>query len=290
MKSNRQVWGIVFIVFGVLVLSGALVRHFSPVNFISAKTQQVFDQIGNNLPNMNFDGVNNVTDPGSQTFDASHVSKLVLTNKAGKIRITADPNAKQATVNYVKGLSLHLNSADAQQRFQNVQVKLQTSGDTEHVDVEYNDNTDFFRNAYVNFDIVVPPTMAVEVQNNAGEVVTSGLANSINVHLNAGKIEVDGFKNTADVHTNAGEVIVSNGTDIRRIDAETNAGAVKVNLPETANLALDAGTNVGSISCDFPLSVEKHIPGSSLHGSIGTGKDGTVTMHTNTGAISISKQ
>lgn len=290
MKSSRQVWGIVLIVFGALVLSGAVVQHYHPLNMLSNQANQVLDQFGGDFQNLNFDGADNATEAGTQTFDPTHVTKVALTNKAGKIHITTDPNAKQATVNYVKGLPLTINDADAKSRFASFQVNLKTTGDTEHIDVDYNNSNNIFSKGYVNFDIIVPPSMEVTVDNNAGEVTTIGLANSVTVHLNAGKIDVDGFANTADVHTNAGEVTVTNGKDIRRIDAESNVGAVHVTLPESANLAVDAGTNVGAVSCDFPINVEKHIPGSSLHGSIGTGHDGIVKLHTNTGAIMISKQ
>jgi hypothetical protein len=290
MKSSRQVWGIVFIVFGALVLSGAVVEHYHPLNMLSNQANQVLDQIGGDFPNLDFDGANNATEAGTQTFDTTHVTKLALTNKAGKIHITTDPNAKQATVNYVKGLPLRINDADAKSRFDSFQVHLKTTGETEHIDVDYNNSNNIFSKGYVNFDIIVPPTMEDTVDNNAGEVKTTGLANRVTVHLNAGKIDVDGFTNTADVHTNAGEVIVTNGKNIRRIDAETNAGTVNVILPESEDLAIDAGTNVGTVSCDFPINVEKHIPGASLHGSIGTGHNGIVNLHTNTGAILISKQ
>jgi hypothetical protein len=290
MKSNKQVWGIVCIVFGVLILSGVAVRLTHPLDQLGSKTAEMFDQIGNNVPNFDFDGQNSLTDRGQQTFDASKITKLELNEKAGKINITTDPNAKVAQVNYVKGIGLKFNNTDLSERLKNVEVKLQTMGDTQHVDVEYHGNNDFFNSAYVNLDIVIPPNLQVDVRSNAGEVTTNGLQNKVSVHLNAGKIQVDGFTDTADLHNNAGEIRVSGGQQIKRIDAEVNMGAVHVSLPQQASLAIDASTNVGNVTSDFPLNVTKHIPGSSAHGSIGTGKDGLVTLRNNTGEISISQE
>jgi DUF4097 and DUF4098 domain-containing protein YvlB len=144
-------------------------------------------------------------------------------------------------------------------------------------------------NASVKYDITVPRSMNVDVDNVNGGVYLSDLRGKMNLETTNGRIEVTNCAGKLDAETTNG----SNRAQLTAIDAgqpmslETTNGRISVALPETVAARLDASTTNGSIRTEFPITTnrgEKNVLRGTLNGG---GAD--VRLRTTNGSIEITK-
>lgn len=216
----------------------------------------------------------------------------MLDNMAGRIQINADSNAKVATVKYAKKISGFSTEEAKRKLAQDIKIEVDRSGKAQRIEtaVKKGGFDAGARNIRVDYEITVPPSLQIEVDNKAGEVLTTGLQSEIKIINNAGRVEVDGFRGKLDVEVNAGEIIARGGQAIRDIDLTTNMGRVEVAIPDGTNLKVDARTNVGKIANQLGIGESKNGINRELNGQTGTGNDGSINLRTNTGEILINKQ
>jgi DUF4097 and DUF4098 domain-containing protein YvlB len=60
-------------------------------------------------------------------------------------------------------------------------------------------------------------------------------------------------------------------------------------LPADSSFHLNASSDTGSINSDFPVNVQHSGAGASASGDVGSSPKATVTLHTDTGSISLHK-
>lgn len=288
MKPNKG-WGIALIVLGLVVFTGALIDLLNPVEYVKNKASEI---VGFPLEGIDWEDENAVREEGTLTVEVEGIETLRLENPAGRIRINGDSNAKAVTVHYTKKIS-GFSAGDGKERLaKDIKIDVNRSGNMQRIETEVQ-NGIFAggRSMHVDYEIIVPPSLQIEVDNKAGEVTTDGLLSAVKITNNAGRVEVNGFKGKLDVNVNAGEISARGGTEIKAIDLSVNMGKVEVAIPDGTNLKVDARTNVGQIENELGIGEEsRNGLNRELRGQTGTGNDGSITLRTNTGEIKLNKE
>lgn len=132
---------------------------------------------------------------------------------------------------------------------------------------------------------------AVNARTSGGHIKTQGsLTGEITLSTGGGHIEAKGVDGTLRARTGGGHINVAGRLRGENI-LETGGGQVSVSLPADSNLAVRASTKAGKVSNDFDLSAEQKNgkTGGSLSGNIGSGADGSLTITSGAGAVSLRK-
>ena len=141
--------------------------------------------------------------------------------------------------------------------------------------------------AEVQYDLMVPRTMNVDVTNTNGSIHLSDVTGKHELDTTNGKIEVTRCAGSLDASTTNGSITaelqkVAKG---QPLSFSTTNGRIEVAVPANLAVDVDAGTTNGSIKTDLPVATTK-IGSNSLRGSINGG--GTpLRMRTTNGGISI---
>jgi DUF4097 and DUF4098 domain-containing protein YvlB len=143
--------------------------------------------------------------------------------------------------------------------------------------------------ASVTYEVTVPRTMNVDVDNVNGSVHLSDLRGKMNLETTNGRIEVVNCAGRLDAETTNGGI----RAELAAVDAgkpmslETTNGRISVALPANVAASVDASTTNGSIHTDLPIATTrtgKH----TLHGTLnGGGAD--LKLRTTNGSIEITK-
>ncbi|PWK15832.1 DUF4097 family beta strand repeat-containing protein [Tumebacillus permanentifrigoris] len=277
MRAKTSI-GIAFIVAGVVALIGVGVTYFQP-------QQMIVNGIGEAVGEVSF-GKSTEIESGDLDVDFTTVKKLVVDNPIGRIHVVGTSDTQAWKLHYAKGI-YGLSNDRARQNVQEYKVDVKQDGDVVKIKTTYNVSNLNFSNLYVDLELFVPAELAVELENNVGEIETQNLLGTVNVKSDVGAVHIDGFKGVVAASSRTGSLDVRGGQEIKEIDLETNVGKVSITLPEDARLKVDAQTNIGRIENDFDLpESDRH----QVHANIGDGSLGKVRLKTNTGAIEINKQ
>jgi hypothetical protein len=104
----------------------------------------------------------------------------------------------------------------------------------------------------IAYDVTVPPSLAVTVVDNAGEVTVTGIAGAVDVTASAGHVEGDDLRApSVRVQASAGAVNLTFAAPPDDVTAHSNAGEVTVAVP-SGNYAVDASTNAGARTVNVP--------------------------------------
>lgn len=142
-------------------------------------------------------------------------------------------------------------------------------------------------NAEVQYDVMVPRSMNVDVTNTNGSVHLSDVTGRHELDTTNGRIEVLRCAGALDASTTNGGIKaelrqVTKGAPLRF--ATTN-GRIELTVPRDLAVEVDASTTNGAISTDLPVTTTR-ISSNSLRGTINGG--GTpLRLRTTNGAISI---
>ena len=260
----------------------------------------------------NWCGVNMVqfTQTSGQEAAGAEVTKLVVANRVGDVRVIGD-SPSEVRVEAVVKLNEDLVAVTDKGAFPD-HVKVTVAGDTIKVEDAHTGQPDE-KNWAVSMVLHVPPRLALKVTNGVGDVIAK--STSSDVHLTSGVGDV-----TAEVEQ-AGEVKVTTGVgDVRLVaqavsgalSASSGTGTVDVKLATGAmgsdvvlasgtgdlRLALPAGspgvftltTGVGSVTITGHDGIKKSggsaSPSKSAKGTIGTGGP-KYTLKTGVGSITL---
>ena len=141
--------------------------------------------------------------------------------------------------------------------------------------------------AKVQFEVTVPRSMNVEVENTNGTIRVEGVSGRLEADTTNGRIEFARCSGTLEASTTNGAieaelVSVSKGQPLR---LSTTNGRITVSLPSTLGADVDASTTNGSIKTDLPIATTR-LDRNSLRGTINGG--GTpVRLRTTNGGIEI---
>jgi len=141
----------------------------------------------------------------------------------------------------------------------------------------------------VDYQVRVPRTAKVRVENVNGRVEVDGVTAEVAASTTNGSVEVDGAEGAVDASVVNGTVSVA----LARVDPNgrssisTTNGSVRLTLPGDAGAEIDARTVNGGLGCDFDLSNETKAH-RRLEGRIGAG-GGRFELRTVNGAVNIDR-
>jgi len=144
--------------------------------------------------------------------------------------------------------------------------------------------------ASVTYDVTVPRSMNVDVDNVNGTVYVSDLRGKMNLDTTNGKIEVIHCAGRLDAETTNGSI----RAELLAIDAgqpmslETTNGRISVALPPNAGARVDAETTNGSIHTELPI-LTSSVGKSSLRGTLNGGGP-LLRLHTVGGSIRLASR
>lgn len=132
---------------------------------------------------------------------------------------------------------------------------------------------------------------SVYARTGGGNIRAKGkLTGDITLSTGGGGIAVEGIEGTLRARTGGGSIMASGrlrGTS----SVETGAGRIEVTVPADSNLNVRAASPVGKVTNEFGLSAAQKTSniGAELEGRIGTGADGSLTLTTGAGNITLRK-
>ncbi len=140
----------------------------------------------------------------------------------------------------------------------------------------------------VNYEIVVPRSMNLDVETVNGPVTASNVNGVLRFSTVNGRINIERCAGELEASTTNGGIAAELLTVVpgRPVTLSTTNGRITVSLPRTIAARLDAGTSNGSINSDIPVltsSASRH----SLRGTINGGGAVELRLHTTNGSIEI---
>lgn len=230
-----------------------------------------------------------------RTFDVRPGADVVLTNVNGRITVKAwdQPRVKVVALKEVQTSRDQLKDA-----MKALRVEMQPRNGGLSIVTHYPKEGQGFSSIFdwilddrvqaeVEYELMVPRTMNVEVTNTNGSIHVTEVAGKHDLDTTNGKIVVTRCAGSLEASTTNGSISaelrqVAKGQPLR---FETTNGRIEISVPQNLAVDLDAGTTNGSIDTDLPVATTK-IGRNSLRGTINGG--GTpLRMRTTNGGIAI---
>jgi Toastrack DUF4097 len=105
----------------------------------------------------------------------------------------------------------------------------------------------------VDYDITVPETVAVEVDNSTGKIALSGPLDDTVASADAGEIKgTELGAGPVKASTSGGAIDLTFTSPPRNVTARTNAGDTTITVPGNASYQVKADTSVGDTNVDVP--------------------------------------
>lgn len=139
----------------------------------------------------------------------------------------------------------------------------------------------------VDYEVTVPRSMNVDVDNTNGSIDVSDIRGSMRVSNTNGHIELLRCAGDIDAETTNGHVRAElSEVSSKGVRLETTNGRVTVALPRSLRAHVDAATTNGRINSDLPITTT-HFEKTSLRGTINGGGAADVKLRTTNGSIDI---
>lgn len=126
------------------------------------------------------------------------------------------------------------------------------------------------------------------VSSGTGSLTVEGRKGNLSLDTKAGTVTVSGASGTVKAESGTGSVVVA-GALRGGCVARTGAGSVTVVLPDDASLVVEGSTAAGSIKSEFPVTIAG-TGATTIRGTLGDGKGGTLRMESGTGSIHLEKE
>jgi hypothetical protein len=143
-------------------------------------------------------------------------------------------------------------------------------------------------NASVTFDVTVPRSMSVTIENTNGALHLADIRGTMKLETTNGKIEVLRCAGHLDAETTNGSI----RAELTSVDAgqpmqfETTNGRISIALPATYGARVDASTSNGGIRTELPVATTA-VDRNSLRGTI-NGGGAELKLRTTNGSIEIT--
>lgn len=237
-----------------------------------------------------------LTETIDRTFDVRPGATVELSNVNGGVTIAA---WDQPRVRVVARKRVEANAGEVKELMRELRVEMQPRDGGLVVTTRYprrDDGVSSFINwlsgggdteAQVQFDVTVPRSMSLEIDNVNGAVRVSDVNGRHELETTNGRIEVTRCSGSVEASTTNGAIAaqlvnVAKGQPLR---LSTTNGRIEVTLPAGLAVDVDASTTNGAISSDLPVATTS-VSGNSLRGSINGG--GTpLRLRTTNGGITI---
>lgn len=234
-----------------------------------------------------------LTDRIDKTFDVRPGAELSLSNVNGSITIRAWDQPRVRVI--AERESSSFDEDEAKKAFAALRVEMTPrNGGLEIVTRHPKSNLDFLDHLFgknvsskVTYDVRVPSTMNVVVDNTNGRIEVTGVTGEFDVETTNGRIEVTRCSGSIDASTTNGRINaeLSGVTKGKSLSLETTNGRISLTVPSNVAADIDAGTTNGKIHTDLPVAT-RHTDRNSLRGKINGG--GTpVRLRTTNGSIEI---
>ncbi len=223
----------------------------------------------------------------SETFsyriDAATQPRLHLENLNGRIRVRGDRGTRFARIEGDKVVESDSRS-DAQRFLDRVTVRVTQHDDWISVRTDQPRDTDG-RNVVVNYDVVIPADLDVDVLNVNGEITVERFDSDVDITNTNGNVWALGIVGDVDVD-------LVNGTVTADVTPPANClieltvvnGNITLTVPSTASAMLEADVTNGSINVVGLTLVDAVSSSRSLHGRLGHG-EGVIDLQTTNGTI-----
>lgn len=230
-----------------------------------------------------------------RTFDVRPGATVTLTNVNGRVTVKAwdQPRVKVVAVKEVQTSREQLQDA-----MKALRIEFQPRNGGLSIVTHYPRERGGFSSIFdwigadrvkaeVEYDVMVPRTMNVDVSNTNGSIRLSDVTGKHDLDTTNGRIEVTRCAGSLDASTTNGSISaelqrVTRGEPLR---LSTTNGRIELAVPADLAVDVDAGTTNGAIRTDLPVATTS-VGNNSLRGTINGG--GTpLRMRTTNGAISI---
>lgn len=240
-------------------------------------------------------GAAELTETIDRTFDVRPGANVVLTNVNGRVKVSSwdQPRVRVVAHKTVRG-----SGKSAKEAMAEVRVDLQPRDGGLVITTRQPRGSDGWGELFswlagerieaeVKYEITVPRTMNVDVENTNGSVQASGLSGRLELETTNGRIDVERCSGALEAATTNGSISaeltqVTKGQPLR---FETTNGRIEVVLPPTVALDVDASTTNGGIKTDLPIAT-RSVDRNSLRGTINGGGT-SLRLRTTNGSISI---
>lgn len=141
----------------------------------------------------------------------------------------------------------------------------------------------------VDYDVSLPPSMAAEVFQDAGDVYVVATNGGLFLQNGAGNVTLYEVEGDVRAHLDAGDISAALALPRHgAIDLGTRSGRVGLSIPEDTSADLLAVANRGQIQIsNLELTGTSEAAGSSLSGTLGSG-EGHIGLWTLAGDIEVA--
>jgi hypothetical protein len=216
---------------------------------------------------------------------------LAVRNNAGNIRLHPGSEG-QILVVATKRMRGLLGKA-TEQDLEQAAVTVRQHAD--EIVVEANmDHWSLFKQLTVDLDITIPATVArLDLKLNAGNLQVEGITGLLRAKVNAGNLDIESGTALLDgsrLDANAGNVTLSGSiAPGASVQAEVNAGTLRILLPRSTAVYLDARTHAGNVEVSgWPVNSVRNFASASATGALAPEAKGTLTLRSNAGNIVLS--
>ncbi len=228
-----------------------------------------------------------------RSFDVRPGTLFALENTNGRITIRSwdQPRVQVHAVKHVESR----NSDAAKEAFGELRIEPSVSADGVRIKTNYpRRNEGFFDwlagsnvNMSVQYDVTVPRSMNLNVDNTNGSIDIRDVHGSHRVSNTNGHIELARCAGDVEAETTNGAIRaeLAEVTPGKSIRLETTNGRISVALPKTVAARVDASTTNGSIKTDLPVTTTESRR-NTLRGTI-NGGGAELRLRTTNGSITI---
>lgn len=233
-----------------------------------------------------------IKDTIDRTFEVKQGARVSLENTNGKVvvrgwdqprvRVIAEKIVERSDASEARQVMANL-KVDIQQQGSNITIRtLMPRSDTGFLDAIFGN----WSNASVSYEISVPRSAMVDVDNTNGSLNVSDVAGGLEVETTNGSVTLTRCGGAVEAATTNGRISADLAGALRPSRFETTNGRIEVTVPASAKLDIDADTTNGNIESDLPV-LTRSVGRTSLRGSINGGGGATMTLRTTNGAIRI---
>lgn len=235
-----------------------------------------------------------LTETFDRTFDVRPGANFTLENTNGHMTVRS---WDQPRVRVVAEKRVESRDADAAKKaFAELRVEPTLAADGLHVVTRYPKAADggLFDwlagtnvSVTVNYEITVPRSMNVDLDNTNGAIDISDVRGAIHVSNTNGHIELVHCAGSVDADTTNGH-IKAEMTEVmgKGVKLETTNGRITVALPRAISARVDAETTNGRINTDLPIATTRSEK-TAVRGTINGGGGADVKLRTTNGSIDI---
>lgn len=182
--------------------------------------------------------------------EAAGATRFVLHNEVGDVKVLAEPSATEITATAML-IGRGRNQGDADRALEEIEVTLDPSrSNPGAIEARAHAPNSSNRRSYaVEWRVVAPPNVEVEIHNNVGDIEVSGFQGPALVVNDVGDIRAANIARGLKVTCDVGEVDATAGG---AISIQTNVGDADVTVLEGGAESVTITTNVGEITLALP--------------------------------------